>query len=277
MSDEIMAVQEEENETAEAPEEEAEAQSEAQAEPAVNLEKIEAMAKAGLFYGRRKSKTHPKMKPLVAANRNTIELFDLMKTEPMLTAATDFLGRMAAEGKTILFVATQPAARDLIADLAVQYGYPYVTNKWVGGALTNLNVIRKRIGYFASVRADKESGRLKRSKKEMARINREIGKMEFLFSGIEKMDRLPEAMFIVNPKLHVTALREAKKVKIPTVAILSTDVDPKTVEYPIPANDNSRSSIEFILREVKKAIGAASTNPPAGGVGALGAAKAAEQ
>lgn len=252
-----MTIQEEESEAgeAEAQEGEADEQNEAPAEVAVDLSRIEAMAKAGLFYGRRKSKTNPKMKPLVAANRNTIELFDLMKTEPMLARAMEFLGKMAAERRTILLVATQPAASKLTADLAEEYGYPYVTNKWVGGTLTNFGVIRKRIGYFANLKADKETGRLKgRSKKELAKINRELAKMDFIFSGIEKMDKLPEVLFVINPNLHATAVREAKKMKIPTVAVLNTDADPRAVEYPIPANDNSRAAAAFILEEMKQAF-----------------------
>jgi len=260
MSDEIITIQEEENEAVgeEGLEEDAETQDGAQEEPAANTERLEAMARAGLFYGRRKNKTHPRMRPFLAANRNTIELLDLTKTEPMLDKAVDFLGKVAAEGKTVLLVATQPAARDLVAELAVEYGYPHVTTKWVGGTLTNFNVIRKRIGYFANLKADKETGRLKsRSKKEMARINRELASMTFLFSGIEKMDKLPNVMFIVNPKLHVTALREAKRIGIPTVAILNTDTNPEIVEYPIPANDNSRVAVSFVLEEIKKAVGVA--------------------
>lgn len=231
-----------------------EAEEEGQKEDKSNVdsEELKAMIEAGLFYGRRKNKTHPKMKEYIVANRNNVEMIDLNKTAPLLDKALTFIEEQAQAGKKMILVATQPALRDQVKELAEQFKFPYVVDKWVGGALTNFDIIRKRVDYFTKIKEQKEAGVLKKyNKKEQAKINRELAKMDFLFAGIEQMNRLPEVMLIINPKLHQTALAEAKHKNIPVVAIMSTDTNPEIVDYPILANDNSRVAVAFILGKIK--------------------------
>ncbi|MDD4761739.1 MAG: 30S ribosomal protein S2 [Candidatus Pacebacteria bacterium] len=224
-------------------------------EETTDLKELQEMTEVGLFYGKKKSKTHPKMKKFVLTTRNGVEIFDLTETIKQLDKAIVFIKEINEKKGKILVVGTQPAAKAAVKDFSEGFNFPYVTNKWVGGVLTNFGIVRKRVDKFSKLKADKESGRLaKYNKKEMSKINREMEKMDFLFSGIEKMDAMPNAILIFNPKVHMTALREAKKMNIPVVAILNSDSDPKTIDYPIAANDNAEKSIKFILEKIKEGV-----------------------
>ncbi|PIR04736.1 MAG: 30S ribosomal protein S2 [Candidatus Liptonbacteria bacterium CG11_big_fil_rev_8_21_14_0_20_35_14] len=216
---------------------------------------IEAMVQAGLFYGRIKGKTHPKMKPFIALNRNGVEIINLSKTTSLLKEAGEFIAKLMKDGKKILFVATQPSAADDIKELALELNCPYVTQKWVGGALTNFMVIRKRIAYYSKLKKDFEEGKLTQyTKKEQSQMKKELQKMDFIFGGIEDMNVLPDALFVVNANLHSTAVNEAKITNIPVLAVISTDSDPRNVKYPIIANDNSKTSIQFIIKTIRDTI-----------------------
>jgi small subunit ribosomal protein S2 len=216
---------------------------------------IREMIEAGLCYGRRKSKTHPKMKPYILSTRNGIELIDVEQTWHALERALEAIKNVAASGGEILLVGTQPAAHESVFTLASKFGLPYVINRWVGGTLTNFNVILRRIEYFRKIKADRAAGQLEKyTKKERLDINRRIAKMEELFSGMEKMTKLPSLLIIVNANLHKTAIREARRVGIPAVVIMSSDGDPTLVEYPIPANDNSKRSIAWFFAKFADAI-----------------------
>jgi len=233
-------------------EEEAEPESPVSEEDSKELRE---MTEAGLFFGRKKTKTHPRMKPFILTTRNGVEILDLMKTIEQINKAIGFLKEINVKGGKVLLVGTQPAAREAVMKMANDFSFPYVTNKWVGGVLTNFNVIRKRVDKYIKLKEDKESGRLaKYNKKEMSKINREMDKMNFLFSGVEKMTAAPEAILLINPREHMTAIREAKILGIPTVAILSSDNDPELVDYPIVANDNAEKSIGFVLEKIGEGI-----------------------
>jgi len=224
-------------------------------ESSVDNELLKEMLKAGVFYGHKKSKTNPKMKPYILTNRNGLEIIDLVKTIKKLEGAIDFVAESVRGGKNIMWVGVQPAVQGGLKKLAEDFSYPLVVNKWVGGTLTNFDNIRKRVRYFTDLKNKKESGELgKYTKKEQARINREIEKMDFLFGGIENMIKLPDLMFVVNPKINNTALKEAILTKVPVVAIVNTDTDPNLVDYAIPANDSAKSSIDFILEKFRKVI-----------------------
>jgi len=224
-------------------------------EPVVDNELLAEMVKEGLFYGHKKSKTNPKMKPYILTNRNGVEIIDLVKTIKKLEEASDFIAQSVKAGKNIMWVAIQPAAQNSVKELAESFSYPMVINKWVGGMLTNFENIRKRVRHYTDLKTKKESGELKKyTKKEQAKIGREITKMDWLFSGVEDMSKVPDVMFMVNPKLHMTALKEAKIAKIPVVALVNTDTDPNLVDYPIPVNDGVKSSIDFVLKKIKKTI-----------------------
>lgn len=213
------------------------------------------MMQAGIHYGHKKSKTNPKMKPYIFGVRSDIELIDLNATLSALEKAVNFLKEVKAKGGLVLLVATQPAAREIILHLAEKFNYPYVVNRWLGGTMTNFKVIRKRTEYFQQLKKDKESGNLdKYTKKERLKISENIDKMKILFSGLETLTRLPDAVVVVDINLHDTAVREARRSKIPVVALVHTDADPTLIDYPIPANDNAKSSIDWILKRIESEI-----------------------
>lgn len=224
-------------------------------EAAVNPEVVKEMMEAGLWYGRKKNRTHPRMKQFIFTTRNGIEIIDLAKTLVALDAAINFLKEKAAKGEQILFVATQPAAKKKLEEIAKKLNYPFVTNRWLGGTLTNFATISKRVDHFKKLKADQASGEFEKyTKKERLNFGKEIERLKTFFSGVETMNKLPGAVFVVNAKIHSTAVREANKMKIPVVAIISTDIDPDFVAYPIPANDSSPKSIEWILSRLEKAL-----------------------
>lgn len=223
-------------------------------DPAV-LAKAEEMMKAGLFIGRRSSKTHPRMRPFICGIRNGISMIDLEETILFLNKAVEFVRGKVAKGGGILFVGTTPAAKKSIEDMAKKFNYSFVTERWLGGTLTNFKTLSKRVAYFKKLKSDKEAGRLdKYTKKERLDFDREIAKLTIMFSGVENMDVLPKILFVVDITSNMTAIREGRRLNIPIVAIGNTDVDPEIVDYLILANDKSKASIDWILDYFDKAI-----------------------
>ena len=215
----------------------------------------EEMMKAGLFVGRRTSKTHPKMKPYIFGARNNASVIDLEETLRLLDAATDFVKQKVSEGGSVLLAGTSPTAKKSVLETAERLRAPSVTERWLGGTLTNFKTLSKRIAYFKKLKSDKETGRLdKYTKKERLDIDRQIQKMTTMFSGLEEMGAVPEVVLVVDVNAHLTAVREAKRLKIPVVGILNTDTDPELVTYPIPANDRSKASIDWVLERLEKAV-----------------------
>ena len=216
---------------------------------------LEEMVKAGILYGRKKSKTHPHMKQFIFATRNGIEIFDLPKTMEALEKAGEFLKEVAKKDGMVLLVGTKPAAQDLVEEVSKKLSMPYVAKRWLGGTLTNFKTLSQRTQYYMNLKADKASGKLEKyTKKEQVGFHKEIERLSGFFAGLEKLSRLPDALIVVNVNDHITAVREAKRLKIPVVAILSTDTNPELVNYAIPANDNSRSSIAWILSKLQTKI-----------------------
>lgn len=216
---------------------------------------LQDMVRAGLIYGRKKSVTHPRMKPFIFGARNNTEIIDLSKTLESLEKATKFIKEIVARKGNILFVGTHPGARESIEKIATKYGYPYVINRWLGGTLTNFSTINTRINYFKDLR-DKEAtgGLAKYTKKERVKFNKDIIRMRLLFGGLEKLTGQPDAVFIINAREHETAVREARRMKVPIVALVSTDQNPELIDYPIPGNDTSLSSIVWILNYIETAL-----------------------
>ena len=225
---------------------------------------LEEMVKAGILYGRKKSKTHPHMRPFIYATRNGIEILDLPKTFEALEKAGEFMKELAKKDGLILTVGTKPAAQDLVDGFAKKFSMPYVTKRWLGGTLTNFKTLSKRIQYYMNLKADKATGKLEKyTKKEQLEFSKLITKMDQFFNGLEKLSRLPDVLLVVNVTDHITAVREARRLKIPVVAIISTDTDPELVDYPIPANDNSRTSIAWILGKLEAKIEEGQKEKPA--------------
>jgi len=221
--------------------------------PAENLETIREMMKAGLMYGHKKSKTNPKFRRYIYANRNGIEIIDLAHTFSALETAIEFLKNQLKEGKSILLVATQPAAKEAVENLAKKFNFSCINERWIGGLLTNFKVISQRLEYFKKIQSDLEKGEFdKYTKKERVMINRNIFRMRKIFTGLENLTRLPDIIFVIDPSLkgHTTAIREAKRVKIPVMAILDSDDDPDLVNFPIPANDHAKMSIDWMINKI---------------------------
>jgi small subunit ribosomal protein S2 len=232
---------------------------------------------AGVFYGRKKSKTNPKMRPFVLANRGGIEIINLQKTEEMMDTAVAFIKERVRNNGLVLLVGIQPAGEASLITLAKRFGIPYVTTRWVGGAITNFKIIVKRIEHMKTLRADLASGALvsKYTKKERLDMERELEHLEEIMGGLENMTKEPDVVVMIDPILHHTAVSEANTKKIPVVALANVDADPDKISYLVPGNDKAKQSIEWFLDRVAKAYeagiaaraavaAAATTKPEAG-------------
>jgi small subunit ribosomal protein S2 len=216
---------------------------------------LEEMARAGILYGRRKNKTHPRMRPFIFTTRNGIEILDIEQTITRLETATKFIKDIIKRKGTVLFVGTSPASKQIVRTVAEKSGFPYVTERWLGGTLTNFKTILTRVQYFIKLKSDRAAGRLEKyTKKERLDFDKEIERFTHLMSGLESITRVPDAIFIVGASEHMTAIREARRVKIPIIGVLTNDIDPDLIDFPIPANDRAKSSVLWIMERVERAI-----------------------
>jgi len=216
---------------------------------------LEEMKKAGLQYGHKKTYNNPRADYFTIKSSAEISLIDLNETNKGLTAALGFIKEIIKNKGIILFVGTSGGAKEAIERISRKYDFPYVTNRWLGGTLTNFQTLNNRIKYLQELEEKQKSGDWdKYTKQEKKKLEEEIFNLEQKFIGLKKMSRLPDALFAIDPKIHKTAIREGRKMKIPIISILDTDDDPTEVNYPIPANDSAKSSIEYILTKIEKAI-----------------------
>ena len=215
---------------------------------------LEEMFMAGIHFGYSRSSRHPKMKPYLFGLRNNVEIFDLEKTYVCLEKAKKFLEDLAKEGKKILIVATKPGMHQLAEEAGRELNMPYVSERWLGGTLTNFKMIKGRIDYFIGLRQKKSAGELnKYTKKEISKFNKEITRLERFLGGLEPLTNMPAAVLIIDPKKEKTAFRESKQMSIPIIAVVNSDSDPNGIAYPIPANDNSPTSVKYLLNFLVKA------------------------
>lgn len=213
------------------------------------------MIEAGVFYGRKKSKTNPKMREFVFVNRGGIDVINLQKTGEMLDEATKFVKEKARNNSLFLFIGTEPSAEAPVLAIAKEFNMPYVTMRWVGGTITNFKVIAKRIEYLTKTRSDLATGALdKYTKKERLEMEKEVRRLEELMGGLETMPREPDVLVVVNPIVHAAAVREAKRKNIPIVSLANMDADPDDIDYLVPGNDKAKSSIVWFLHNIEKAM-----------------------
>jgi small subunit ribosomal protein S2 len=213
------------------------------------------MIDAGVFYGRKKSKTNPKMRPFVLMNRGGIEIVNLEKTAEAIEQAAAFLKEKVRQNGLVLLVGTEPAAEASILRLAKKFGFPYVTTRWVGGAITNYKIIARRIEHLKKLRSDLASGALDRyTKKERLELEREKQRLTELMGGLENLSREPDLLILVDPNLHRTAVREARKKRISIVALANVDADPDEIDYLVPGNDKAMKSIEWFFEKIERAM-----------------------
>lgn len=216
---------------------------------------LEEIIKAGVLYGRKKNKTNPRMKRYIFTRRGNFEIIDIAQTLELIDKASKFLEGVVKKGEAILIIGTTPASKELVAAFGKKFNYPSVTERWLGGTLTNFKTISQRLQYYLKLKADMEAGRLEKyTKKERIAFAKEIERLKKLFTGLESLTKLPAAVIIVGATSHETALREARRLKIPVVALISSDADPDLIDYPIPSNDRARSSINWILQKLEKGL-----------------------
>jgi small subunit ribosomal protein S2 len=217
---------------------------------------IKQLLEAGAHFGHKTERWHPKMAPYIHSKRGGIHIIDLTKTVIGLDAALSFITKTASEGKQILFVGTKRQAQDIILKTAEATNMPFVTERWLGGMLTNWTTIGGRVKHLQELENKMASGELanKYNKLEVQRFQEEIDQMNVLYGGVKELNKKPGAVFVVDILHDVNAVREAKKLGIPIVAIVDTNVDPTDITYPIPANDDAIKTIQLILDYVQKAI-----------------------
>ncbi|HEY4508888.1 MAG TPA: 30S ribosomal protein S2 [Candidatus Paceibacterota bacterium] len=215
---------------------------------------IDALFSAGAHFGYVKSRRHPSTKPFIFGIKNKIEIFDLEKTSGALNTALEFVESLGTAGGKVLFVSGKNEAKEAITKTAESINQPYVAGRFIGGTLTNFPEIRKRVEKLERLVSEKEKGELsKYTKKERLLIDRDIEKLRTFFFGISVMKSLPQAIFVVDSKKESIAVKEAQKMGIPVVALCGTDNNLNEVEFPIPANDSSKLSIEFFLGKIAEA------------------------
>jgi len=217
--------------------------------------KTEEMAQAGLHFGHKSSKIHPKMKPYLYGVRNGVHIIDLEKTAEKLKEALNFMKEAVADGKIILIVGTKIQAKALVKQTAEECGLPYITERWLGGTLTNFETIKKRIDYFKDLERKKKEGELENyTKKERIKFDEELKNLEIKFGGIKILDKVPDIVFVLDMQKDDLAIKEAKAKDVKVVALADTNVDPTLADYPIPANDDAMLSVKYILEKVKEVI-----------------------
>ena len=220
----------------------------------INLN-IEEMQNAGLNFGHRVSKLHPKMKNYVSGIKNNVHMIDLEKSAREFDRALKFIAELIKEGKTILFVGTKIQVKSFVRGAAESCGMPYVSERWLGGTFTNFETILKRIQHFKDLESRKTKGDFEKyTKKERMKLDQEIASLKVKFEGIKNMARIPEAVLILDIRKDLTCVREAKRKGIKIVGIVDTNIDPTLADYPIPANDDAISSVKFILDKIQEVI-----------------------
>lgn len=217
---------------------------------------MKELLEAGAHFGHKTSRWHPKMAPFIHSKRNGIHIIDLSKTAEAAQQAVSFLTETAAAGKQILLVGTKKQAVDIIKEAAVATKMPYVTERWLGGMLTNWNTIGGRVKHLKDLETRMASGELanRYSKLEVQRFQEEIDELNRIYGGIKDLNGKPGALFIVDVINEANAVKEATRMGIPIVAIVDSNADPTLITHPIPANDDAIKTIALITNYVRQAI-----------------------
>lgn len=213
--------------------------------------KIEALFSVGAHFGFIKSRRHPSVKPFIFGSKNNFEIFDLEKTKKELDKALAFVEEKGKEGAMALWIGGKSEAREAIKKSALALEMPYVAGRWIGGTLSNFNEIKKRIAKLEELVDQRDKGELsKYTKKEHLLFDRKIEKLTIYFGGLAQLKSLPKFIVVIDPKKEYTAVAEARKMRIPIVALAGSDTNLYTLDYPIPGNDASRQTVAFILQEL---------------------------
>lgn len=224
-------------------------------EDSVALIEVKELVDAGVHYGHRSSRWNPKMRPYIYGKRNLIHIIDLRETLRGLLRAYKYVTKIVSQGKLVMFVGTKRQAKEIVEREAKRCGMPYVNERWLGGTLTNFRTIRSRLQRLTHLESLDSSGQIHTySKKMISTLTRERKKIDRNLSGIRDMNRIPEALLVIDPHKEHIAVKEARKMGVTVVALIDTDSDPDTVDLPIPGNDDSIRSIELILSKLAQAV-----------------------
>jgi len=216
---------------------------------------MKELLEAGVHFGHQTRRWNPKMRPYVFMERNGIHIIDLQKTLQMLERAYQAVQEVSRDGETVLFVGTKRQAKDVVWEAAQSCGMPYVTERWLGGTLTNFQTIRKSVAKLEELDRMSQDGTYERlPKKEVLHLEKRRAKLQTLLGGIRDMTRLPGMLYVVDAKREQIAVAEANKLEIPVVAIVDTNCDPEVVDYPIPGNDDAIRSISLITHLIARAV-----------------------
>lgn len=216
---------------------------------------IEEMMKAGVHIGHSRSKNHPAMKPFIFGVRNNVSIIDLLATKEKLTGALEFLKKAITQGGLVLLVGTRPSASRMISDLAKKTNMPFFAERWIGGTLTNFKSVVKRVEHLEKLERERASGGFEKyTKKERMLKNEEIEKLDRMFGGIRPLKRLPAAVFVTDITKDEIAVREAKKVKIPVMALVDSNSNAVLIDWPIPANDDALPALRYMLERLERVI-----------------------
>ncbi len=216
---------------------------------------LQPLMEAGVHLGYSRTRRHPTVTPYLYGSKGGVDIIDLEKTAPQLETVATFLSELGAAGKTVLFVGVKPEARGPIEEIAQSLKQPYVTERWIGGMLTNFPEIKKRITKLETLREDKVSGAFEKyTKKEQLLLTREMERLNKYFNGLTGLTKMPDAIVVIDSKKEHIAIAEARKVGVPIIALGNTDCSIRAITYPIIGNDSSASSIRAILAILKDAF-----------------------
>jgi small subunit ribosomal protein S2 len=221
----------------------------------MSLVTMRQMLEAGVHFGHQTRYWHPKMAPYIFGERNKIHIINLEKSLPMFNEALNFLGKVAADGGKVLFVGTKRSARDVVGEEARRCNMPFVNHRWLGGMLTNFNTVKQSIKRLKDIEAMRADGSIDRlNKKEGLMVIREQEKLERSLGGIKDMNRMPDAMFVIDVGYEKIAVAEAKKRGIPVVAIVDSNASPEGIDYVIPGNDDAMRAIQLYVAAIADSI-----------------------
>jgi small subunit ribosomal protein S2 len=215
---------------------------------------MKQMLETGVHFGHQTRRWNPKMRPYIFGARNGIHIIDLQQTVKMFQKAYDFVAETVAQGGKVIFVGTKPQARETIKQEAVRAGMFSVTHRWMGGTLTNFETIRSSIARLKKLEAMFEDGTINRFvKKEIVRMEREVGKLNLALGGIKDMESLPQAAFVIDPNREAIAVQECRKLNIPVVGVVDTNCDPDIIDFIIPGNDDAIRAIKLFSSSIAEA------------------------
>lgn len=213
------------------------------------------MLKAGVHFGHQKSRWHPKMEQYIFGVRNGVHIIDLEKTQEQLEKALNYVKNLAAKGQVILFVGTKRQAREITKAAAISCEMPYLVERWIGGLLTNFDEVKRRLKKYHNLKEMFATGEIEKyTKKEQVTMKKTLEKLDKYLIGLTSLDKMPDALYIADMRTEKTALAEATRTEVPTVAVCDTNVNPEQVNYAIPANDDAVNSIKLIVEMVAEAV-----------------------